>query len=221
MIRKSIRKLRAGVFGYVSRLLSSIDSGSRIHPNARINRFVKVRDSSIGRYSYVGSQSRVVNADVGSFCSISWDCMIGVESHPSNLISTSPIFFERYNGTGSSWLHEDIAFEPTPRTSIGSDVWIGAGSIVLAGVSVGHGAVIGAGSIVTKDVLPYAVVAGVPARQLRLRFSEDVIRKLIEKKWWEASDAALRDSIDLFATRNPSVREIEKLPALHLPNQEN
>jgi acetyltransferase-like isoleucine patch superfamily enzyme len=76
---------------------------------------------------------------------------------------------------------------------IGNDVWIGTGAIILRGLSVGDGAVIGAGAVVTKDVPPYAIVAGNPARVIKYRFEEAVIKRIQASKWWEMSDGEIRD----------------------------
>ena len=81
---------------------------------------------------------------------------------------------------------------------IGHDVWIGAGTHVLSGVTVGTGAVIGAGSVVTRDVPPYAVAVGAPARVVRFRFDEDIIRRLLESQWWEWSHEEIRANAALF-----------------------
>ena len=213
MLNSLIKKGKLGLIGRVSLLLSSVDLTSKVHPKARLNRFVKVRDSVIGKYTYVGPRSRIVEADVGAFCSISWDCMIGVEAHPMNLVSTSPIFCERLNGTGTSWVQNDHVQAPRARTSIGSDVWIGSRSIVLTGVKVGHGSVVGAGSIVTKDVPPFAVVVGVPAKQIKSRFSEEVVAALLNKRWWDAADDSIRGSISTFAIEDPSMADIGNLPS--------
>jgi serine acetyltransferase len=82
--------------------------------------------------------------------------------------------------------------------TIGHDVWIGARVLVLGGVNIGIGAVVAAGAVVTKDVPPYAIVAGVPARIIRYRFNEDQIRTLLETRWWDMSIAELKASKDLF-----------------------
>jgi len=81
----------------------------------------------------------------------------------------------------------DSIFEELKRTQIGNDVWIGARAIVLDGISIGDGAVIAAGAVVTKDVPPYAIVGGVPAKLIRYRFEDDVIQELLKWKWWDLS----------------------------------
>ena len=196
----------------VSALLTSVDKHSRIDPRATLNRFVKIRNSLLGRYSYVGPRTTVENAEIGSFCSISWDCHIGLSSHTTNCVSTSPIFFEKYNGTGTSWVNTEPKTRVLRTTTVGHDVWIGAGCIVLEGIRVGHGAIIAAASVVTKDVQPYSIVGGVPAKHIRFRFPEEVIAALLGKAWWNAEEESILSSLEVFAMTAPTLNEVSRLP---------
>lgn len=181
-------------------VLALTDCKSEINRRARINRFVKIINTTIGRYSYVGSDSWIINAEIGAFCSIAWNVRIGLAGHTMKNISTSPIFTERNNGTGYSWTDRDLS-EPTPKTVVGNDVWIGDGARIMPGLTIGDGAVIGTGAIVTHDVAPYAVVGGVPAKLIKYRFPEEVINMLLKTKWWELDDSILKDKISLFQTK--------------------
>ena len=166
-------------------LLALVSGGSDISELARINRFVRVYSSSVGAYTYVGSGSRLTFVDIGKFCSVSWDCTIGLASHPLSFVSTSPIFYERDNGVGISWLEESRAVEGVARTRLGNDVWLGAGATIMAGVQVGNGAVVAAGAVVTKNVEPYTIVGGVPAKVIGRRFSEETSKALMAAAWWD------------------------------------
>ena len=137
---------------------------------------------TIGFRSYA-NESLIREADIGRFCSIGRRCSIGAARHPTNKLSSHPLFLGDY----------DFA----PRTKIGNDVWIGDGSVVMSGLTIGDGAIIGSNAVVTRDVAPYAIVAGVPARIIRPRFDAATIDKLLVSQWWNYGDAAVCDgSID-------------------------
>lgn len=178
-------------------LFSKIDDRSVISRKAKVFGKTQVTYSTMGDYSYVGRNSRLVYADVGKFCSIAGDVKLGMGTHTLDKLSTSPIFTERHNSTGHQWA--DIQTDnPFRRVSVGNDVWIGTGVMVMGGVTIGDGAVIGAGAVVTKDVPPYAIVGGVPAKIIRYRFSEDFIEKLETLKWWDLPEDVLRVKISVF-----------------------
>ena len=100
------------------------------------------------------------------------------------------------------------------KVIIGNDVWIGSHALILGGVKIGDGAVIGAGAVVTKDVPPYAVVGGVPARIIKYRFSQEIIDKLLEIKWWNLPENILKENIKLFQTDNITFDLLQKFSQL-------
>ena len=181
-------------------LFALIDGKSSISRLAKINRGAKIVNSVIGRYSYVGGNSLIINTEIGAFCSIANDVCIGLAGHTLNFISTSPIFTEKNNGTGTRWNTSSIYAHKNQRIQIGSDVWIGYRATILNGAKIGDGAVIAASAVVTKDVPPYAIVGGVPAKILRYRFNEETIKKLTTIKWWNLNDDILQKNINLFQT---------------------
>ena len=178
-------------------ILATVDASSQVDQLANINAKVKVYHSTVGSYSYVGSNSRIVYANIGRFCSIAGEASIGMGTHTLNKLSTCPVFTERSNGTGHSWCKESLEF-PYKKINIGNDVWIGKRVMVMGGVSIGDGAVIAAGAVVTKDVPPYAVVGGVPARIIKYRFTDNEIRMLLDLKWWNLPEEYLKSNISLF-----------------------
>ena len=160
-----------------------VDHRSRISRRAKVYFLAKIFDSEVDDYTYVCPKTEVSGARIGKFCSIGPGCRIGLPTHHLECLSTSPLFTARSNPVGVSWT--DRADETSlSRTTLGNDVWIGADVIILGGVTVGDGAVIGAGAVVTKDVPPYAIVAGVPAKLIRRRFDDETVRKLLDLKRW-------------------------------------
>jgi len=153
---------------------------------------VLVGRSRIGRATYLNEGTRVRNCDIGQFTSIGPEVLLGgLGKHPVNFLSTHPAFYSIKRQSGVSFASEDH-YDEIARTHIGNDVWIGARAIILDGVSVGDGAIVAAGAVVTRDVAPFEVVGGVPARTIKYRFSGDTIRRLLDIKWWQADTLTLR-----------------------------
>jgi acetyltransferase-like isoleucine patch superfamily enzyme len=153
----------------------------------------------LGDYSYVQARSVLCNAEVGPFCSIASDVVVGLAAHPTHLVSTSPVFYDPQQPLPAFFARERSFTDNLPRTEIGADVWIGQGALLRAGVRVGTGAVIAAGAVVTADVSPYAIVAGVPARVLRRRFDDPTCDRLLASRWWLKSREELMRLAPSFA----------------------
>lgn len=175
-------------------------AGSKIDGRARVHRGCKIRNSSVGRHSYVAAHSWLTNTDVGPFCSIGNRVSIGLATHTLNFVSTSPVFTLKNSAADAHWVEADLSANSNDfhRTTLGADCWIGSNAMLMSGVKIGIGAVVGAGAVVTKDVPPYAIVGGVPARIIRYRFSEKVRNELLVSRWWEKDDDWLKDNIALF-----------------------
>lgn len=156
-----------------------------------IKALAKLERATVGKCTYIGTLTAAYDCEIGKFCSIARECYIGGASHPANWVSTSPCFHIKNNATGVCY--SENKYKWNKKTVIGNDVWLGIRTIVRGGVTIGDGAVIGAGSVVTKDVGPYEIWAGNPARYIRKRFDDETIRRLEEVKWWDFNDDMLRE----------------------------
>lgn len=178
---------------------------SHVHKNSAILSGTRFYDSEINNYSYIGRNCLIVSTKIGKYCSISDNCNIGLAKHHIDWVSTSPIFNGERNIFKDNYSNKK--YQPYSNTIIGNDVWIGINALIKTGITIGDGAIIGAGSIVTKDVPPYAIVAGNPAKIIRYRFTEEQIKNLLKMKWWDLEQSILRtnaqycDNIDEFIIR--------------------
>ena len=169
----------------------AISYKSRVYMRSRLNG-VKMDD-----YSYIGKSSILHNTTIGKFTSISDCCVIGLPGHPTNHLSTSPIFTAPFNALRETWVKEKV-YDAKMNVEIGNDVWIGYGVMIPNNIKVGDGAIIAAGAVVTKDVPPYAIVGGVPAKIIKYRFGEDKVKRLMELKWGDRPYEEIKQNLELF-----------------------
>lgn len=144
----------------------------------------------IGRGSYcdITTEVRTNETIIGKYCSIAGNVIIGIGDHPINWLSTSPYFYHAFLG----WRDKPEFRNTVIPSVIGNDVWIGQNAMIKAGVTVGNGAIVAAGAVVVKDVPPYAIVGGVPAKLIRYRFSEQQISDLEDLKWWDLDEEIIK-----------------------------
>jgi len=163
---------------------------SDIHPSARVGGGTQIIDSAIGRHSYCGYDCTILNTKIGAFCSIASNVKIGLANHPLEWVSTSSEFYGVENTVGGKLAKNVYQSFPHP-TTVENDVWIAENVMIKAGVTIGTGAVIGMGSIVTKNVGPYEIWAGNPARCIRKRFDDKTIEALLATQWWSWDEDTL------------------------------
>lgn len=163
-----------------------------LEPHCQLGGRVQFPPCAIGAYSFTQS-GRFNNVEIGRYCSIAPDVVIGAPEHPTDWVSTSPFQWnpEHLSASRQGEMRRR-SFDGCQPVIVGHDVWIGQNTIITGGVTIGTGAVVAAGAVVTKNVAPYAIVGGVPAKVIRYRFSKQQIDRLLESHWWDykASDVA-------------------------------
>ncbi|EIV1853686.1 CatB-related O-acetyltransferase [Vibrio vulnificus] len=180
-----------------------LDSRTNLGDWTRIYKRCDIRGTSVGYGTYIGWDSIIRNACIGKYCSIGPNVQVIYGRHPvREFISTHPAFFSTRKQAGFSFVEVDLYQENRTVNNkslfIGNDVWIGSGVNILEGVSIGDGAVLGANSTVTKDIEPYAIYVGSPAKKIGMRYSEEIIDDLLELQWWDFSPSELKKRNRLF-----------------------
>jgi phosphonate metabolism protein (transferase hexapeptide repeat family) len=192
-----VRKKRLGARPLVHE--SAVTRDSRFGKFVKIGARTTIIETHFGDYSYAVNDCEIVYADIGKFVSIGALVGINPANHPLERAAQAHFTYR-------SWQYfEDVADEVAEfdrrraqRVTIGHDAWIGRAAIVLPGRSIGNGAVVGAGAVVTKDVAPYTIVAGNPARVIRRRFSQEIAERLTRLSWWDWPHAVLRRAVPDF-----------------------
>ena len=176
---KLLRKLRGAAIKNAS-----------IHKTSKIEAGSQIVNTLMDKHSFCGYDCEISNCEIGSFTSIANGVVIGGGMHPIDWVGTSPVFYEGRDSVSAKF--SEFQREGVKTTLIGHDVWIGRNALIKQGVTIGNGAVIGMGSVVTKDVAPYAIVGGNPAKLIRYRFPEEIVSKLIASEWWELDENDLK-----------------------------
>lgn len=181
------KKYPTAEIGFMARLKGDCQLGQY----SRVENHAILEHCSLGDYSYVATEAHLNYTHIGKFCSLGPQVYAGLGIHPTqNFVSTSPLF---YQASSRSFANRSY-FEEYKTTTIGHDVWIGARAILIDGVTIGDGAVVGAGAVVTKDVPPYAIVGGVPARIIKYRFTPEEIEQLLALRWWDRDVSWIKEN---------------------------
>lgn len=190
-------KLSFSVTSSIART-SSFEGANKIYPFASFH-------GSMGYGSYIGPHCKI-EANIGRFTSIADHVRTNRGIHPYTYpyATTCPMFFSVEKQNGQTFADEMKFNELREIPTIGNDCWIGENAFIVGGIKIGDGAVVLAGAVVTKDVPPYAIVGGVPAKLIKYRYDEETIRFLLDLKWWEKNVKWLQRHWKLFC-------DIEKL----------
>lgn len=157
----------------------------------------------IGYKSYISADCSI-DGKIGRFCSIAPYVRVITGRHPtSDFVSTHPCFYSIKYKTRSSFVKtqkfRELKYaEGNYSIVVGNDVWIGYGAMIDEGITVGDGAIIAAGAVVTKDVPPYSIVGGIPAKIIRYRFDEEVVNSLLRIKWWNKDEEWIKSHVESF-----------------------
>lgn len=208
-IKRNIRvQLRKALF-----FNNPLISFNNYFENSKKGQYVKlyspyeIRNTVIGDFSYISKNAQISNTSIGKFCSIGPNLLSGWGIHPTQAVSTSPIFYSTKKQNGISFVKNGTFIE-RKNINIGNDVFIGANVTILDGVAIGDGAIIGAGAIVSKDIPPFSIAAGNPVEILKYRFSNDKIEKLLKLEWWNWPPDKIKEitkdfyDIDQFLEKN-------------------
>lgn len=166
---------------------TAIVADCRIGAWTEIGAYTRLVSSTLDDYSYIApAGSDIMYARIGKFASVAAGVRVNPVQHPMQRVTQHHCTYRRRQYGFDTVDDEEVFTERRNREVwIGHDTWLGHGSIIMPGITVGTGAVVGAGAVVTKDVAPYTIVAGVPAKVLRRRFPETIAHQLLTVKWWE------------------------------------
>lgn len=182
---------------HVTRILQVPGGPVTLYPSAQVNgdctfggynyihRNAILANAKVGRFTYISADCRLIGVNIGSFCSIAGEVIAGAGIHPTHYVSTHPTFYSPDNTGFPASFATEKSFGEQLQINIGHDVWIGYRAILMDGITIGNGAIVGAGAVVTRDVEPYSIVAGVPGKLIRYRFSQEIIEQIQRSRWWE------------------------------------
>ena len=174
-------------------------SDSTFGAYVEIGKGSRVANSRFDDYSYCDRYADIANAQIGKFANIAAFSRIGATDHPLHTAACHHFLYRSDDYWDDAGRDEDFFAHRKSRTAfIGHDTWIGAGAMIKPEVTLGHGAVVASGAVVTKDVAPYTIVAGTPAKPLRVRQPREIADRLIALAWWDWSHEALRVALSDF-----------------------
>ncbi len=164
--------------------------------NNYIGENVTINNSSMDDYSYINMNSIIRNTVIGKFCSIGSNVQIVLGKHPIDFVSIHPAFYS--NNKFFTTFSDKNYLNEYDKVEIGNDVWIAEGVVIPGGITIGNGAIVMARAVVTKNVEPFSIVGGIPARHIKYRFEKDIADKLNAIEWWNWEESFLKENFRLF-----------------------
>ena len=180
----------------------------KLKDHSRVAAYAALVQTEVGEYSSIGRYTKITHTTIGKFCAISWDTTINAIGHPYDNLSISAF---PYVPSVGNFVKERKTFHK--QVIIKNDVWIGANCVIMPGLTIGNGAIVGSGSVVTKDVPDYAIVVGVPAKVIKYRFSDEIIKELQELQWWNLDYSIIKQNIHLWQNKldDETVNKLKEL----------
>ena len=196
-------------------LTTKIRDGVHFEGKNRVGQDTILSDTFMGFGSYVGDESNLSSCKIGKFCSIGNGVKHESGAHPINHVSTHPAFYSVNHSCGFGFVEKDkfeesVFIDECYQVVIENDVWIGSNVTILDGVTIGNGAIVAAGAVVTKDIPPYAIVGGVPAKEIKYRFDRETIDKLEKSNWWDKELSWIRAHAEKFSEINVFLKSLER-----------
>ncbi len=183
---------------------------TKVGKNVKIYKPCFINKSEIGDYTYISTNANISLTKIGKFCSLGPNLFCGWGIHPTNGISTSPMFYSIRQQNGLSLTNKD-KIEERKVITIGNDVFVGANVTILDGVTIGDGAIIGAGAVVSKNIPDYAIAVGCPIKIIKYRFNNDQISALKRIQWWNYKEEQLQDIERMFFDVDEFIKKYETI----------
>lgn len=193
---------------FLKKMRGAAVANSSIHKTSKVEAGSQFINSSMDRYSFCGYDCKILNCNIGAFCSIADGVIIGGAQHPIEWASTSPVFYRGRDSVAKKF--SEFERPKSKRTIIGNDVWIGDRALIKGGVEIGDGEIIGMGSVVTKNVGAYEIWAGNPAKLIRKRFDDNTVQELLNSAWWNLDDATILKYSQYVREPNQFVSQLKK-----------